>query len=531
MKRNRKKESFISIIILLTVIIAALFLFSRTGENPSGQFSCLDDMNGHVFAVEQGAIFGDEILRYYEYAGSQSIDYYHSNADAIGALKSKKADIVVADLPIMEAAAANNHDLMVFPEFFVQDQYGFGFQKGSPLRDSFNDAMKKLKAEGLDQEMHDKWISAGGASRKVIEQDWDAPNGTLQYWVNASGEPMSFPGENGQLKGYSIDYVLHVAKEMGYRVEVTECNFDGMIPAVMSGKADLCGAAFSITEERKESLDFSDVFYEGAVAAVIRKEMASPEIPAAAGGQDVKNSESFFGGIASSFRRTFIEESRWTIFASGLLRTIGITAFTIIFGTLLGFVFYFLLRKTSPAICGGFEKLFGIILGIPTVVLVMVFFYIIFGKSEISGFTVSIIAFSLTLGISVYSMIRHGINTLSPTQAEGAYALGLSENETLLYVLMPQAIRNVISLYSDELVSLVKATAIVGYIAVQDLTKASDLIRAKTFDAFYPLIFTAVIYYLLERLLVFLIRRIEKKIDPFTRSKSRILKGVQDDSN
>ena len=168
----------------------------------------------------------------------------------------------------------------------------------------------------------------------------------------------------------------------------------------------------------------------------------------------------------------------------------------------------------------------GIIVGIPAVVLLMVLFYVVFGKSSISGITVSIIAFTLTFGISVFHMLETGTGAVEYGQTEGAYALGFSDSETFFQVIFPQAILHILPIFQGELVSLLKATAVVGYIAVQDLTRAGDMVRNRTFEAFFSLISVAVIYYLIGRLLAFLIGRIRKRLDPSSRSKKQILKGV-----
>ena len=159
----------------------------------------------------------------------------------------------------------------------------------------------------------------------------------------------------------------------------------------------------------------------------------------------------------------------------------------------------------------------------------MVLFYIIFGKSNISGIIVSIIAFTLTFGISVYSMLKTGTGAVDQGQTEGSYALGFSDNEAFFLIILPQALMHILPIFKGELVSLLKATAVVGYIAVQDLTRAGDMVRNRTFDAFFSLISVAVIYYVIGRIMGWLISIIQKKVDPARRSKEKILKGV--DSN
>jgi polar amino acid transport system substrate-binding protein len=124
-------------------------------------------------------------------------------------------------------------------------------------------------------------------------------------------------------------------------------------------------------------------------------------------------------------------------------------------------------------------------------------------------------------------MLQVGTGAIDIGQTEGAYALGFSDNETLFTVILPQALMHILPIFKGEAVSLLKSTAIVGYIAVQDLTRAGDMIRSRTFDAFFSLISVAFIYYVVGRLMGMLIGKLQKSLDPKRRPVDRILKGVR----
>ena len=111
----------------------------------------------------------------------------------------------------------------------------------------------------------------------------------------------------------------------------------------------------------------------------------------------------------------------------------------------------------------------------------------------------------------VSEMFRTSISSISYGQTEAGLAMGFGKVKTFRYVVLPQAIDRVLPVYRGEFISLVKMTSIVGYIAVQDLTKASDIIRSRTFDAFFPLIVVAIIYFLLAWLLSLLLGLIKTK--------------------
>ena len=165
--------------------------------------------------------------------------------------------------------------------------------------------------------------------------------------------------------------------------------------------------------------------------------------------------------------------------------------------------------------------------GMPMVVLLMILYYIIFGNVSISGVPVAIIGFTLVFGASVYGMLKLGVGAVDKGQREAALALGYPDRRVFYRVILPQAIPHVIPVYRGEIVGLIKATAIVGYIAVQDLTRMGDIVRSRTYEAFFPLIAVAVIYFVLSAILTFFVDKLARLFDSKGRSREKILKGVR----
>jgi polar amino acid transport system substrate-binding protein len=163
------------------------------------------------------------------------------------------------------------------------------------------------------------------------------------------------------------------------------------------------------------------------------------------------------------------------------------------------------------------------------VVLLMILFYIVFGNVAINGVAVAVIGFTLTFGAAVYGLLKMGVGAIDRGQYEAAYALGYSIRRTFFRIVLPQAIPHILPAYKGEIVGLIKATAIVGYIAVQDLTKMGDIVRSRTYEAFFPLIAVTIIYFVLEGLIALAVSRISINIDPKRRSRADILKGVKTD--
>ena len=159
----------------------------------------------------------------------------------------------------------------------------------------------------------------------------------------------------------------------------------------------------------------------------------------------------------------------------------------------------------------------------PVVVLLMIFYYIIFAEIRVGGSIVSVIAFSLVFGCTVYSMLRSWTETVKRGQFDAGYALGFSDRDVYNKIIIPQIVPLLAPEYRDAVVGLLKATAIVGYVAVIDLTKAGDIVRSRTFEAFFPLISVAVIYFILAAVVIRLVAGIRLRIKRKQRSLQDII--------
>ena len=150
----------------------------------------------------------------------------------------------------------------------------------------------------------------------------------------------------------------------------------------------------------------------------------------------------------------------------------------------------------------------------PVVVLLMLIYYVAFASIDINPVFVAVIAFGLNFAAYVAEIFRTGVEGVERGQTEGGLAMGFSKVQTFRLIVLPQTIRRILPVYQGEFISLVKMTSIVGYIAVQDLTKASDIIRSRTFDAFFPLVLIAVLYFLISYVLILFLDWVERRTDP-----------------
>ena len=216
-------------------------------------------------------------------------------------------------------------------------------------------------------------------------------------------------------------------------------------------------------------------------------------------------------------KKEFIVDNRWKYIVDGLKITLIVTIFAVLIGVLLGFLIA-IVRTTHDktgklkilnAIC---KVYLTVIRGTPVVVQLMIIYFIIFGSVDISKVLVAIIAFGINSGAYVAEIFRSGIMSIDNGQFEAGRSLGFNYAQTMMYIIMPQAFKNVLPTLCNEFISLLKETSVSGYIALQDLTKGGDIIRSRTYDAFMPLIAVALIYLAMVMIFTKLVSLLERRL-------------------
>ena len=206
-----------------------------------------------------------------------------------------------------------------------------------------------------------------------------------------------------------------------------------------------------------------------------------------------------FQELQDKFVNNFITDNRWEYIADGLATTLQVTFFAVIIGIVLGFLIAIVRStydktgklKVLNAVC----KLYlTVIRGTPVVVQLLIIYFVIFGSVDISKVLVAVMAFGFNSGAYVAEIFRSGIMSVDSGQFEAGRSLGFNYVQTMRYIIMPQAFKNVLPALCNEFIVLLKETSVSGYIALQDLTKGGDIIRSRTYDALMPLLAVAIIY-------------------------------------
>lgn len=342
------------------------------------------------------------------------------------------------------------------------------------------------------------------------------PDFTITIGTTGLAEPYSFY-EGETLTGFDIELMQRFALWANAELVIEVYDWGGIISACASGKVDYIMSNLFITEERSEAIDFSVPYRTIETVMVVADTAAT----AAAG------SGSFLEDLSSSFEKTFIRENRWKLILNGLLVTLEIAFLSGFFGTILGFGLCLLIRSRRKLISVPANAFCRLMKGIPSLVVLMFIYFVVFASSSLGAIPIAILSFSLIFAVAVSRILNTGISSVSQGQQEASAALGFRKTGTFLHVVFPQAILHVLPLYKEEFVAMLQLTSIVGYISIQDLTKAGDIIRSRTYEAFFPLIATAVIYFLISAAITFAVGRIELGLDPHRRPR-RLPKGVKE---
>lgn len=213
----------------------------------------------------------------------------------------------------------------------------------------------------------------------------------------------------------------------------------------------------------------------------------------------------------------FIKDDRWRYLTEGLKVTLEVTFFSVLIGIAIGFLIA-VIRSTHDKtgklrLLNGICKVYlTVIRGTPVLVQLMIMYFVVFGSVTISKVIVAVLSFGINSGAYVAEIFRSGIMSIDQGQFEAGRSLGFNYVQTMWYIVMPQAFKNVLPALGNEFISLLKETSVGSYIALQDLTKGGDIIRSRTYDAFTPLIAVALIYLTLVMLFSWLIQILERRL-------------------
>lgn len=509
---NMMKKSLIKSLVLLLIIVFTSVVSgcNSSSDKQVNEFKSLDELNGKIVAVQSGCGY-EELL--FARNIKADIKYFSDFSDILMAAKRGKIDAFVTEDVYALVLRKDFPELKFIPGELNKKEVAIALGKKPSQKkylDQLNEFIDECQKDSTFNKLWDYWITNFDADKCKLEKiEFPKDSLTLTVAFETAYPPFSYFSENVP-SGFDIDYINRFCLKYGYKPEYIPLNFDSILPSLESGKYDI-GANVYLSEERKDS------------AIGFTKPYINVNITCAYLSSGAETDKSLLERFKYSFYRNFIKGSRWKMFLNGFGVTVLIVLSSIFLGTLLGFGIYLLCRY-SPRSRKFIDKFSLVVRSIPTVLLLMIFYYIIF--SSATALTVSITCFSVLFGFSMLSMLEAGVKAVGTNQLETAISQGFSDRSAFFNIILPQAALHFLPTYQDEVISLIKETAVVGYIAVMDITKTCDVIRGITFEAFFPLFSTTIIYFILIAILIVAIKRFHLSITPEKRSKSQILLGI-----
>jgi len=453
---------------------------------------------GTRIAVQTGTVYDLYVKEKFPAATALQFSNY---PDVTLAVATGKADAGLSDAISLISVMESNPELVVVGPPIFSSTVNAGFRKGEPqLREEFNAMLRELRADGTYAQMVERWMKQRSKVMPAIPNP--GTNGTLTVGTSSWGLP--FCGmQDGKLTGFDMELAERLAARLGRKLVIADQEFAGLIAALVSGKVDVIIADMFGTEERAKQIDFSDPYYDQDSVIFARLE-----------GGSAASDKSWWQRLGDSFESNILHEKRYLLLLDGLWTTALIAVLATLFGTVLGAFVCFARMSPRKVLQLPARAYISVLRGIPVLVLLMLVFYVVFGSVNVSPVLIAVLAFGMNFAAYVSEMFRAGLSSIDRGQREAGAAMGFSQGQTFRFILLPQLIQRVLPVYKGEFISMVKMTSIVGYIAVQDLTKASDIIRSRTFDAFFPLIMVAVLYFLMSWLLVQALEHLERVTDP-----------------
>lgn len=238
--------------------------------------------------------------------------------------------------------------------------------------------------------------------------------------------------------------------------------------------------------------------------------------------------EVFFNDLKRQFILNFIEKDRWKLMVTGLENTLKITIVAALIGIVIGILLasirstydkqyetlkkhkgvkYYVLRTLNFIA----QIYLTVIRGTPVVVQLLIAFFIIFASAK-NGVTIAMLAFGINSGAYVAEIFRGGIMAIDNGQFEAGYSLGFNYFQTMIFIVIPQVVKNVLPMLLNEFIALLKETSVAGYVAVTDITRAGNVIRGTTFSPFMPLIAVALFYLIMVMILTQVVKRVERRL-------------------
>ncbi len=503
---STKKYIQYSVVLIMSIVF--LFLTAQhVHADPQYEGSSAPDLSGSVIGIVSTATYAADMEHLYP---DTEFVYYASYSELMEELSNGRIDAYLADSAVAGRQEAESDAVRVSGDSCMSVSYGMILSpKETELTQKLNSAIAEMQEEGTLSSLEDCWIRGETDSTSEVTLS-DGKNGVLHAATSADCAPFSYY-EDGKIVGYDIAVIQEAAKRLGYTVELTQYSEGALINSVMTGKEQIALGGITLTEERRQSMLTTDSIYEGTITTVYPR---------------TQQPKGIVQSIKSSIERSLIEDARWRQVLSGIMVTIFLSITTMILGTILGIGLSYSMQSENrnlARIVSGFSTVLDTL---PVLIILMILYFVIFSGVNIPAVLVAVIGLTLYFSNTVAGILNTGLAACDKGQLEAAKGMGYHRNQIFYKIALPQALKQMYPQYVGAVTSMVKDTSIVGYITVQDLTSVSDTIRNTTYQSFFPLLLTVVIYFIIAKVMIFLLQRALKRFYPIHRS--RVIRGVRE---
>ena len=505
------KKKYIRYLILGLCTILLLSATACSGQRSS--IDALEELNspGTIIGAGSEPSVQDAVAEAFPQA---EIRTYSSDLTGMLDVQTGKSDAYVYDKVLLEYAIANGMTGTRVLDETIGEAHSIVIpvsrNSNIPnLKSKIDRALEQLQNDGTMDEMYGYWVH--NAETQLPEDTPMVEDANLVLKVGTTGLAQPFTFYVGDtLTGYDIELAYRIAEKLHARVEFSVYSWGGVTTAVKTGEVDIALTNLHYRPSLVDSIDQSDPYLIQPIGVMVRAD---------------QEKVSFFTSVKNSFYRTIIEEERWKLILKGLGRTLIIAICASLLGCIEGFLLCCLRRNKRKIISNLTLACIRVLQGTPCLIILMLLYYVIFSKVYLPPLVIA--SFGLSLNFAAYSAetMKSGLDSVPTGQIEAALALGYSPQQVYRKVIFPQGALRFIPVLRGEFISTVKLTSIVGYISICDLTRAADLIRARTMDAFFPLIMTAIIYFVIASLLTGFLTMMEHRYDPHKRPRK--IKGVK----
>lgn len=450
----------------------------------------LDDLRDARIGTLTGLAHRDNLQRVFPDA---NLRQYEDLPLMCMALQGRKIDALICLEAGLDELLGGNPSFMELPGLGIRDSVCVAFRlDGAELVAEFNDFLALMRSDGRMAQLEANWFGSGAPRSFYHAQTREGTPLRVGIEVGQSGLTVM---EEGEETGFEPELLRRFADHLGRPVHFVEMTGAGMVPALLSGRVDALVDAITPTPVRGTSVLFSDPYY-------------SCDLHVVALNPDYVALEAHHQTLWEAIRENLVDDARYMLILRGLWITLLILFCSLLLGSILGALLCWMLFCNRPALKHFAHGYCEFIEGIPIVVLLLFMFYVVFASSPVAAVLVAIITYSLHFAAGACECYHTGLHSVPNGQYEAGLALGFTFFETIHYVILPQAVRPILLQYKGKAVALIENTAIVGFIAIQDLTKVTDIIRTQTYNSLIPLVVVGLLYFLLARLLAWCIDKL-----------------------